>query len=570
MDFTVRKRMEEQLRRTQVLLERRVLERTAELASANDALRLQSTALQAAANGIVITDRRGNIQWANPALSEMTGYATEEVLGQSMRLFKSGLKEPEFYQHLWNTILSGRVWRGELINRRKDGSLYVEEQTIAPVLNEYGEIANFVAVKQDVTERREAQARLEQNNRDLLALSRAEHEQRELAETLAAANLALTESLNLETVLETVLDCVARLIPYDSANVMLLEAESRLSVRIVRGYDQWSSAEQVRAIVFDVRDNPILNELVTTRQSRFVPDTRIEPGWESPSGVEHVRCWLGVPLVAGGNVIGLYSLDKTEPEFFTPEYIRKAEMLAGQAAVAVQNAWLFEQVRAGRERLQTLSRRLVESQEAERQYIARELHDEAGQALTSLLFGLSQLEQQIESSGPATQIAELRQTTNDIIESLHRLAMDLRPASLDHLGLVPALQQQVRVIGDRHGLIARFKAVGLESERLPAEVETALYRIVQEASTNIVRHARATRVDVLLERRGDRIVLVVEDDGRGFDAEITRFMQEGHLGLAGIQERAATLGGSLIIESTAGIGTTLVVEVPYGNSYPDR
>jgi two-component system sensor histidine kinase UhpB len=93
---------------------------------------------------------------------------------------------------------------------------------------------------------------------------------------------------------------------------------------------------------------------------------------------------------------------------------------------------------------------------------------------------------------------------------------------------------------------------------------------VQEALTNIIRHAWATRVDVLLERRGDRIVVVVEDDGRGFDAEITRFMQEGHLGLAGIQERARTLGGSLIIESTAGIGTTLVVEVPYGNSNTDR
>ncbi len=160
--------------------------------------------------------------------------------------------------------------------------------------------------------------------------------------------------------------------------------------------------------------------------------------------------------------------------------------------------------------------------------------------------------------------------TNGIIENLHRLAMDLRPASLDHLGLVPALVQYVKTIGDRYGLTARSKVVGLESERLHSDMETALYRIVQEALTNIVRHARATRVDVLLERRGDQVVVVVEDNGTGFDADTTRFMQKGHLGLAGMQERAEMLGGSLIVESTAGRGTTLVVEVPYGDSYPGR
>ena len=274
--------------------------------------------------------------------------------------------------------------------------------------------------------------------------------------------------------------------------------------------------------------------------------------------------------MAGGNVIGLYSLDKAEPGFFTAEHIRMAEMLVGQAAVAIQNAWLFEQIRAGRERLQSLSRRLVEVQEAERHYVARELHDEAGQALTSLLFGLGQLEPQLNDPRQAKQVAELKQMTNGVLESLHRLAMDLRPASLDHLGLVPALLQYVKAIGDRYGLIAQFKTVGFENERLSSDVETALYRIVQEALTNIVRHAHATRADVLLERRGDRVVVVVEDNGLGFEADIAHFAQQGHLGLMGMQERAEMLGGTLVIESTAGAGTTVVVEVPNGNSNSDR
>jgi signal transduction histidine kinase len=160
--------------------------------------------------------------------------------------------------------------------------------------------------------------------------------------------------------------------------------------------------------------------------------------------------------------------------------------------------------------------------------------------------------------------------TTNVLESLHQLAMDLRPASLDHLGLVPALLQYVKVIGDRFGIIAQFKAVGVEGERFSSDVETALYRIVQEALTNIVRHAQAARADVLLERRGDRVIVVIEDNGHGFDATAARFAQQGHLGLVGMQERAEMLGGSLVIESAVGTGTTIVVEVPYDHSDFDR
>jgi signal transduction histidine kinase len=127
----------------------------------------------------------------------------------------------------------------------------------------------------------------------------------------------------------------------------------------------------------------------------------------------------------------------------------------------------------------------------------------------------------------------------------------------------------VRAIGDRYGLIAQFKAVDM-GERMPPTVETALYRIVQEALTNVVRHARATRVDVLLERRGDQVIVVIEDNGLGFDAQAAHTAQTSHLGLVGMQERAEMLGGSLVIESTVGGGTTVAVEVPDVYSYPHR
>ena len=123
------------------------------------------------------------------------------------------------------------------------------------------------------------------------------------------------------------------------------------------------------------------------------------------------------------------------------------------------------------------------------------------------------------------------QRTDAVIDGLHRLAADLRPASLDHLGLEAALRQYSRSAGAKFGLAVRFKARGFTGERLPAAVETALYRVVQEAMTNVVRHARATRVDVLVEHRGDRVMVMVEDDGVGFEPE--RVRRGDHFGLLG-------------------------------------
>ena len=278
---------------------------------------------------------------------------------------------------------------------------------------------------------------------------------------------------------------------------------------------------------------------------------------------------MGVPLFARGNVAGLFSLSKREADYFNEEHMKLAEAMSSQASVAVENAVLFEQMQASTVRMQSLSRRLVEVQESERRNIARELHDEAGQALASLRFGLRLLEREIDEGGSVTgRVAELMQRTDAVIDGLHRLAADLRPASLDHLGLEAALRQYSRSAGSKFGLAVRFKARGFTSERLPTAVETALYRVVQEAMTNVVRHARATRVDVLAERRGDRVMVMVEDDGVGFEPD--QVQRGDHFGLLGLKERAEALGGTLTVESAPGAGTTVVVEVPSADPHPDR
>jgi signal transduction histidine kinase len=180
----------------------------------------------------------------------------------------------------------------------------------------------------------------------------------------------------------------------------------------------------------------------------------------------------------------------------------------------------------------------VEVQETERRYIARELHDQAGQSLSFLMLGLGQLEKDANQMlDTQSHVEKLKQLTNDILEDLHRLAVNLRPASLDHLGLVPALDQFLKSFATESRLQIHFRANGLQdAERLAVDIETTLYRIVQESLTNILRHAKASHADVILERRDDSLILIVEDNGA-----ILQLPPQHHIGL--LNSGTANVGG---------------------------
>jgi len=177
---------------------------------------------------------------------------------------------------------------------------------------------------------------------ELAGLLAREQAIRRETEILRDANIALTQNLSLERVLETLLDFLAQLVPYDSANVMLRSGDSQFVVSALRRYEGFQNVETTRSIAFD-STNLLLHRICTTQQSLVVPDTRKEPEWQFVTGADHVRNWMGVPLVSSGAVIGLYSVDKVEPNFFQPEHARLAETLAARAASAIQNAQLFEQ-----------------------------------------------------------------------------------------------------------------------------------------------------------------------------------------------------------------------------------
>ncbi len=259
------------------------------------------------------------------------------------------------------------------------------------------------------------------------------------------------------------------------------------------------------------------------------------------------RAGLWVPLLVQDRPIGVISAyDKlSAPDArFTDEDIRLAEIFATRAAVAVE---LSERVE--RDAL----RRVVAAQELERQRLARELHDETGQALTSILLGLKQL----DGESPEA-VAAVRELVVATLQDVRRLAVELRPKVLDDFGLLPALERLTQGFAEHTGISVDLEASAL-TERPPVEVETAIYRIVQESLTNVVKHAQAHSVSVVVTRGDGRIKAVIEDDGTGFEPETIR---DGGIGLLGMRERIELLDGSLTVESSERSGTTVAVEVP--------
>ena len=212
------------------------------------------------------------------------------------------------------------------------------------------------------------------------------------------------------------------------------------------------------------------------------------------------------------------------------------------------------------EAVRSLLKEILTAQEVERRRIARELHDETAQALTSLLVGLRAIEESQDLPQALRGTSGLRGLVSAALEGVKRISRGLRPSVLDDLGLQEALERLGQEVSRQNGFVVDVDGTGPRLPRLPEAVETALYRVVQEALTNASRHASPKAVSVLIHRSPSEVRLVIEDDGKGFDSSAP--LSEGQVGLVGIRERAHLVGGSVTIESSPGQGTTICVSVP--------
>ena len=356
-------------------------------------------------------------------------------------------------------------------------------------------------------------------------------------------------ALATETDLEKLLDLIVRrlreLLEARVVALALPSGSNELRFAAAAGADDLLDTRISRS---DSKSGKVLERRRSERIDSVIDDPEVH---QEISRRLAARTGMWVPLIARDEAIGVLEIhDKAGSDArFTHDDFRLAEAFAARAAVAVELSQ-----RVARDAV----RRVVHAQELERSRLARELHDETGQALTSILLGLKPLEEALTDHPARAALAELREHVVSALQDVRRLAVELRPAVLDDFGLVPALERLIDAFAEQSDVRVDFHSA-LGETRLPSDVETALYRVVQEALTNIVKHAHGKHISVSLARRESGVAAVIEDDGAGFDQ---RTVREGGVGLLGMRERLALLDGRLEIESRPGAGTTVVAEVP--------
>lgn len=386
------------------------------------------------------------------------------------------------------------------------------------------------------------------------------HRLQELATLNAIAN-AISGTLGVQQVLSASLEKTLEAMNLKAGWVFLVDENHPYGLKLVlqKGLSQ-AFAEAEGQLPFE---QCVCAHVLKRGRALIVSDISQECGRLRSETLfaENLACHASVPLISHDRVIGVINLASEQKRQFTPEDLALLDSIGRQIGVAVENARLWEEVKEKEVLRGQLLEKVIAAQEAERQRLARELHDEAAQILTALSLGLRSLQEAPNLSLPQRQTLEsLKQQTTTLMQELHRMSVELRPSALDRVGLVPAVEQYLREFGQRYGVKTEFEVEGIEHIRLAPEMEINLYRIVQEALTNVARHAKASQVSVTMQTLAGSLVITIEDDGQGFNVERAR--KSGRLGLFGMQERATLLGGMLHLESTPGKGTAVYVEIP--------
>jgi signal transduction histidine kinase len=368
-------------------------------------------------------------------------------------------------------------------------------------------------------------------------------------ESLHEVMRSLVEEMELDRLLELVCARLRELIGARVALIALPRSPGGdLQIAAVDGEgDEGPSLIGARLSRRESKSGRVLERRRSARVDSMIEDPEVDHEEARRLGA---RTGLFVPLVARGEAIGVIAVhDKLGTDVrFSDEDLRLAEIFAARAAVAVS---LSERV------AKDTLRRVVEAQELERRRLARELHDETGQALTSILLGVKAIRASNTPADAERAESDVRAQIVQALQDVRALAVELRPAALDDFGLVAALERLAETFQARSGLETLVQA-NIDG-RLPPEIEIVLYRVVQEALTNVIKHAGAEHVSIVLRSRNGSVAATIDDDGRGFVQEDVR---DGALGLLGMRERLALVGGTLEVESSPDSGTTIAAQVP--------
>lgn len=526
LDITERKQTEAALQASQARL-------TATIASALDA--------------ILVVDETHHVLLFNVAAAQLFQCPEQEAIGQSVERFIPALRL------LADTAESGDplTVRQVVAGRRANGESFPMEASLASI-GVAGERLYTIFVR-DITERERAEVARSQHIWQLQHLSQAA--------------FAIHASKTVGEALQRLTDESRALIGAHQA-VASLTIDQRWSQVVT----SLSMSDKYRAYrEFDVAPKGvgIYTLVCETNQPMRLTQEALErhPAWRNFSGHAHehppLYGWLAVPLIGrDGQNLGLIQLSERYEGDFTESDEAILLQLARIASIAIENGQLVTELRSAGERLQTLSRQLMTMQENERRSLARELHDEIGQSLTAVKINLLALRRQGKDS-LEERVNDSLDLVDHTIGRVRALSLDLRPSVLDDLGLQAALRWHLDRHAQRAGLVLHL-TYEVSTPRLPIEIETTCFRIVQEALTNILRHAQARHVQVLVRESEGHLHLSVCDDGVGFDVAAARASATSgsSLGILGMEERLALVGGHLELDSDPNRGTCLRAYLP--------
>lgn len=468
------------------------------IAAENELLKVTRAVEQSSAS-VVITNINGNIEYVNPAFTKLTGFEMEEVVGQNPNMLKTGHTSREEYGKMWYAITHFQTWEGEFLNKKKNGETYWEHAVISPILNEKKEITHFVAVKENITERK----RIEQEQQQLLDIfenTNAFVATCDMSRRFIYANKAIRDILEIDG------DDITQYIVDD-----------------FRGDDGFRVLEEMD-VALQKTGKWIGENVYRSRSGKEIPVMQVVVLHKDQSGIN---------TQISTTALDLSRVKETEKDL----------------------------LRLNRE-LREFSRHLQSVREVEKNKILSEMHDELGQGLAALMIDVSWIKKHLKDEDPtlvSKKIDGLLDAISGNIDAFSRIYSSMNPSMLSELGLHASIEYLISSFTKSSGIQVRFSS-NIENESVHPNQSLALYRIIQEALANIKQHARASHVTVSLIRLDGMLDLSIEDDGIGFSSSAVD--SGNHYGLLEIRERIYAMNGTFNLIAAPGQGTKLQIQIP--------
>ncbi len=517
-------------------------------------IRLQDI-MDAVEDELLVIDREYRVRYANAAMLSRVREKVQSPIGRlCYQVFYDRDRpchEPSWDCPLQKVLESNRMTTAIRPVNRLGVERYFKINAY-PLRDSYGNTMAIVELRRDITAERELEMQILRRRHQLLALSHI--------------SSAVSGLLDLDTILRAALDNVLELIDGDIGGILFLdEGTEELYYRVQHGLSL-RFAEEMRISL----GKGIAGRVAQTGESILLEDISKDPRAVRPDliSAEGLKGFVSIPLKSKDKVVGVMNLASHVIGRFDVEDMSLLSSISNYLGTAIEQAKLYDRLAKAGERYRALLQHALTAQEQERKRIARELHDETSQALTSLTLSLQAIMTIVEMKGigDAEFMEKIRETHSFAVHAGHeivRLMKELRPSLLDELGMPAAIQRYAKDTLQTQGINVSAEFKGTD-ERFPPEVEVTLFRVAQGLVGNILEHSSAKNALIKLDCNASECVLYVEDDGKGFDvSKLTRVDPSGRgAGLFTMKERVSLAGGTCRVDSRPGRGTKVTVRVP--------